>query len=1191
MELSDPESAQASPSPNDATHRRKSGRVKHQPVLLQNDPNISIATNSSTKRKRAATLDQGDINGQESQESSLDESDGDPDEEELKEKRRKSRSKKAVAKPAPKKAKMDKSSTTHLPLRPAINGIKKPSKPKRPQARPNAALTDAGTGLYSEIFAQGHTVEGVAAEWITRYDQHNANAMCALINFVLKCTGCDLQVNIHDIEDPDNAASKLEDLQDEYQAQNITDYPLLSKNKGYASFRSTLTSFIYALITTAHAAGVLYSDLALIENIQVWVTAMSSCAIRPFRHTATVICLTMQSALCNVFSELADNTAKTVRQKDGEQKRKTVNKERVASLQDKVAEGERKSELVDHMMEDIFSAVYMHRYRDVDPKVRTDCVTALGDWITTAPEKFFTSNYLRYLGWVVSDPSASTRAEVVKQLSKLYKKTDDIGRYRTFTERFRPRFVEMAIQDAEASIRASAITMLDLIRETGLLEPDDIDNVGRLIFDTEAKVRKAVSSFFGENVNDLFDQAVEELGGEEGIAEAVGDGDSEDFDIPRKSWLKFKCLAETLHSYHSDNEEGIVQPPLPQTSASLLGQTAESRISLAAQAVYDGVPDVKEWETLAGYLLYDTSSVALNGNGPESPESQLRRRCQLNDGEAMLLLEVLNAAVKRRLLDAVESESDKKGKKSKARVEEAREVQERVALHLAQVVPRLLRKFGGNPATASIVLRLEHVLNLEIFEELRQDSTIYASLLDEINKQFLTHVDQGVLAEASNSLLHARSFEDLEEITESKVQELWSDTINTLRTILGEREGGKPFDMTGLCNTVFRISSLASISDCVIVFETEQRSTKNSSPAMTAAPSRILANLINDEYADVQRESSEEIDGLITSSIKSLLFYNMWFVRSLKMSPNAKTSDPSSDAFSPFTAALFSLMQHRSGTDPLRLAATGAYLDFHTLYASLRNTTPHPKDQSHTNTTNLTPPSQKTKQVDPNTSALPSPYLRTIPPQARSLILTIFTAAEKQHARKSHRKIELPPSETSIEDAPESDDGEDEDDEDDADPAYAEHNQTQKLVAEQTLCELTGKIVLALIAGVLDTNGEGNVKKRILRNKMKLGPNFKEVLAFLDEPKSKARGKVPPKGKAEEGKGAAGAKGGKKAKSKEVVSVSSELSSEAEEAAEEEEVEEEVVNGELVGDRIEDVDKEEGGRGGPRREEDEIMGD
>ena len=42
--------------------------------------------------------------------------------------------------------------------------------------------------------------------------------MAEIVNFVLKCAGCDLKVDIHDIEDPDSCANKLTDIQEEYQA-------------------------------------------------------------------------------------------------------------------------------------------------------------------------------------------------------------------------------------------------------------------------------------------------------------------------------------------------------------------------------------------------------------------------------------------------------------------------------------------------------------------------------------------------------------------------------------------------------------------------------------------------------------------------------------------------------------------------------------------------------------------------------------------------------------------------------------------------------------------------------------------------------------------------------------------------------------------------------------------------------------
>ena len=254
--------------------------------------------------------------------------------------------------------------------------------------------------LSAEIFAQGHTLDAVAADWITRWEQNNTEAMRDLINLVIRCTGCTLELEAQDIEDPDNAVSKLIDLQEAFQAQKITDYPLISKTKANASFRATMTGFFETLVLTCHASGLLYSDVALYENLDLWVSTMSSSAIRPFRHTSTVIALSIGNALAVVANELAESVAKTTRQKDGERKRKTVNKDRIKGLEAKIADEERKRASVVENVRQVFDTVYIHRYRDVDPRVRVDCVLALGNWISTLPDLFFEGIYLRYLGWV-----------------------------------------------------------------------------------------------------------------------------------------------------------------------------------------------------------------------------------------------------------------------------------------------------------------------------------------------------------------------------------------------------------------------------------------------------------------------------------------------------------------------------------------------------------------------------------------------------------------------------------------------------------------------------------------------------------------------------------------------------------------------------------------------------------------------
>lgn len=1027
--------------------------------------------------------------------------------------------------------------------------------------------------------------------------------MCDLINFVLRCSGCPLQIDVHDIGDPDNAPSRLEDLQNEFHAQKIVDYPLVSKAKGYATFRATVTGFFHSLISSAHAAGLLYNDLVFIENIEVWVVAMSDSAIRPFRHTATVIALAIGTTICGLTAEIAENAARITRQMDSEQKKKSVNRERVKGLAVRIAEEEKKRETAQRQAEGLFDAVYTHRYRDVDAKIRLDCVTAFGSWITACPEVFFSGHYIRYLGWILSDTSPPVRAEVVKQLSKLYRNKEDVARLRAFTEKFRPRLVEMAVRDAEPNIRATTVDLMNMVRETGLLEPDDIDGIGRLIFDTEPRVRKAVAGFFAENINDLFESVVEDLGGEEGIDDAIGEEVEDEFETPRKSWLKYKCLAEQLQGYDGEQADS-------QEATQVLTVTGqESRLALAAQAVCNGVKEVKDWEALAGYLLCDLSDVAQDSS---DPETAYKARCQLNEREEVLLLEVLHVAVKTRLTDAVANETDKKGKSTKARKEESREIQESTALHLAKIIPRLLKKFGASPSTASAVLRLGQVLNLEIFQELRQDATEYAALLDDINKQFLTHADQGVLTEASTALLHARSFEDLEEVTEAKVQSLWEDTINTLRDVCNAPRDEED-TIRDLSNTVRRIAKLASISDCVEYFETQPQpgskksSQKDSSPTMLT----LLLSLLEEftSQTDLSADQIEQANELLLAGIKALLFYYMWLARSLRIKLDAGTPIPSLPSHSTLTSALLAIMKTRALTEEVRLAAAGTYLDIHALFATFRH---------HINL--------------PSSSSSSAISISTIPPSIHPLLLSLFTLAEKSYAKRARKTLEPEtddlPHDVDSEPEDPSSDLESDNDEDinnnntSGNSGTAQQKRTALLLAEKTLCELTAKFVLAIVGRVLDppssssssSGASGAVKDRLLRNKSVLGANFRAVVAYLETGKRKAKPIRKP--------AAVEKKGKKKKKQGEDVEVESIEDEDEDEEEEEEDGREQLEEGgeedlrarELDDDGIESVGEGEGGElrhgggvghGGEGRgkggngaveadadaDEDEIMGD
>ncbi|KAI9793919.1 MAG: hypothetical protein M1816_007171 [Peltula sp. TS41687] len=1115
------------------SNQRRSGRVVKKREIFT-PPAQKAQGGGRGKRKRTEQDADNEDENNDLEEDPVDESgeesvedEDEPDAEEIKEKKRKAKSsKKPRVRPAAKKPKTTAPKTSVLPLRTVA---------RKPQAKPRAARRkesssdDVVQGLYADVFSSGHTADSTAAEWISRYQQDSTAAVRNLINLVLRAAGCTLEVTNDDIEDQDNIPGKLGDLQDEYQNQAVSEYPLISRAKTHHEFRSTLTGFFHALIATANASSLLYTDPSLIENIQVWLSTMSSSAIRPFRHTATVILLTILSTLCEVAVDVQSSLATTRRQLEGEQKKKRVNSGRVTALENKLAEENRNYETVEGIIRDIFDTVFVHRYRDVDPKIRVDCIQALGYWISTLPDLFFDGSYLRYLGWMLSDTFAQTRLEVVKQLQKLYKKKDNIGGLGTFTERFRSRLVEMATRDADPSVRSTAVELLHVIRAVGLLEPEDIDAVGKLIFDSEARVRKSVVGFFVENVNDLYESKVEDLGGEDALEEIVGRESDDALDGPKLAWLKVKCLVETLQSYDLedvDETQNYIDRGPAGASDVLVARGVESRFSLATQSFFEEFPEVRNWENLVGYLLFDHSTTEEDTSPTREDnnvEDALKRVCNLSDKEEITLLEVLNTTVRLCLTQPEAAETKRKGKKAKNARARSLDDPETIAMRLAQLIPRLLNKFGATPTAASAVLRLEHVLNLEVFQQLRQDSTTYAALLDDINKQFVSHSNQAVLAEASAALLHARGFEDLQEITDAKLQRLWEDMTSQLYAFVADPDirnhyidinnrYGLPIDvLEDVCDTIRRISNLASISDCVEPLEKITSSTDGEEfeGYDAKSPLQILFELLDkgvDNHQDLDKNNDELEDALVTSAMKTILFYFMWKLRALQRLTIDEhgVSDTSiqqvRDHRDDFILKLIRIIKERNGIETLRQQATGFLLDLYTLFATLRQ-------------------AGKEGNLSTDSSQSLQTLVTLVPDDQQTLVASVYRAAERAYAKKARKKIEI-----AEDDEPEDDEIESEsEDEGDGEEAEQERRKVS-LMYEQRLCELTGKIVLAILGDVLDAQGtqKGKMRERLNRNRGRLGPNFKEVVAFLDEKKPKKTKKPAPatKGKAKQTKAA-----------------------------------------------------------------------
>lgn len=1038
----------------------------------------------------------------------------------------------------------------------------------------------------AEVFGKGRNTESVAAEWLTRYQEAQTTAMRDLVNFVFRCSGTDLEVTTGDIEDVDHINKRVQDMQEQYVAQQISEYPLISKSRKFKSFQPVLENFFVTLMQTLHHSSVLYDDRVLYENLQSWLSSFSSSGYRPFRHTATVIALSNMNALCDIARELMTSVSTSRKQLENEKKKKTVNKGRMDAIKSSIQEGETKLELIDDLLKDGVNIFFVNRYRDVDPRIRAESIAALGRWMHSYREYFFEGQFLRYCGWIISDSDVHTRSVALRQLLSVYSNKDNIAGARSFTERFRHRFVEIATHDSDVGMRTMAIGLLDLIRDAGLIEPADVDTVGRLIFDLEPRVRRAAGPFFVANVQDVFDSTLEESVDE--VNEVFGDDeDEDDFESPKRSWIKFKCLADIIQAYDTP-DDGAAPEPNATSRDALSGISMDSRFVLASEAIYPYFDELANWQSLAGYLLFDHSQI-LDEPSDDDTSGAVKKLYKIQEGQELILLEVLCCAVKLRILDVAKSDVDKRGRKIRALTDRIPELQEEIAHGLAQIIPQLLNKFGSSPEAASAVLRLEHLVDLDKIQDLQKDATAYTSLLNDINKQFLTHSDQDVLAEASVAFLHAKSSDDMREALDSKIQELWEDMVDTLSRLSQQKEvtGGGPIPfsiLNELNNTATRISNLSSVTDCTQILETPlSNRSKSKSKKELEAPFNTLLRLVQRglrEETPADTEEDEEAARMevevVINSIRTLLFYFMWKVQNLRTALEAGKAKFNTAYFEAlaksrelFVEALVGIIRERSGLDDVRFSATTTLLDLQTLFGTFRNVGPGAGN-------------------DEDTIFQAQSLVHEFDADVQGLITKVHGVALRTYAKRSG--VPLEPAE---DDAPASDselEREPTDDEDEENQVFHDERLRTKIIAEQRLCELTGKLVLAIIGRIIDASGpdSGQLKKKLLKHRTRLGPNYREVLVFLEDKAPKRAASRPAQSKSKQ----SDAQGSSKPQPETALNKFSEQPNSAERVEEDED--QRASDEEMEEDNVDidkDNDEDENQTAVPEPDEDEIMGD
>jgi cohesin complex subunit SA-1/2 len=307
----------------------------------------------------------------------------------------------------------------------------------------------------------------------------------------------------------------------------------------------------------------------------------------------------------------------------------------------------------------------------LDPNIRAECVRSIGLWFKKYPAHFLDAAYLRYVGWVLSDATTQVRLEAVKSLSGVYEQSDYIGSLNHFTERFKPRLIEMATGDTELSVRVAVIQILGALDGHSLLEDEEREKLCLLVFDEEAKVRKAVSQF----VKGVWEECIDER--------LVGKNKPRDEDRQRAGvkalallLVKWGKALDKLSDDVDDSEngdineggvggEGIRSNNKRKEVPALVAMEHKGRTALAVEALWEEVDPVRDWEGLLDVLLLDHSAAGdaddnegssrgarARTNAKTAAQDTVDEAWRLEEVEEGVLLEALVASLRRAKAEA-----------------------------------------------------------------------------------------------------------------------------------------------------------------------------------------------------------------------------------------------------------------------------------------------------------------------------------------------------------------------------------------------------------------------------------------------------------------------------------------------------------------------------------------------------------
>ncbi|XP_029314249.1 cohesin subunit SA-2 isoform X2 [Cottoperca gobio] len=614
-----------------------------------------------------------------------------------------------------------------------------------------------------EVLAMGRSaMQAVIDDWIEAYVTDRDTSLLDLISFFIHCSGCKGVVTAEmcqSKEDSELMSKMVEELDEVAGLQykkflaypwiltvtwpmdtDSAEYPLMQPAPYGRWFHSEFCDFVSVLVAQCQHSVIF--DSYLMNTLISLLTELSDSYVRAFRHTCTLAAVKLLSSLVAVALSLSvgiENSQKLY------EVQKTKTRQKSALQQERMQKKITERAEIESMMDIIFKGVFLKRYRDVLPEIRSICMTELGLWMKLYSSAFLNDSYLKYMGWMMHDKIPDVRLKCVLGLQGLYVDPPLLPKLDLFTSRFKDRMISMTL-DKDNEVAVQTMKLLLLISKTSddVLSPEDYKQLLQFVYSSQRPLAAAAGEL-------LFSRLLNS--------------------VALESDTRDEIKAEEAHKQ--------------QTSARLKAllqfyQQSElhEHVVYLVDSLWDcGAALLKDWPTLTSVLLQDPSS-----HGPG-----------LTRAEQAVLVDIVVASVRQ----AAEGPA-LAGRSGAKKVMNAREKKiqiddcTKLTDHLLVVLPKLLSKFSG---TCDIVASLMKIPQYFLSECPEADNTQAVSgLTAEMGAVLDRHSGPAVLEAAARSYVSLCGAEtargSLARDARDSLVQRWVDQLTAL---LGDSLKGDSF--------------------------------------------------------------------------------------------------------------------------------------------------------------------------------------------------------------------------------------------------------------------------------------------------------------------------------------------------------------------------------------------------------------